>query len=268
MPSLSYIISSAKRFTIAVVLLAISSVGTLLLYDLFVQTPINLPDFVDEAIRIMVIVGFWLAILIVIRRSKTVIAHHFGDQSATVIQIFLGSITLLVMVFELLHVLGVSPESLLTGAGIASITIGLVISTFVGSTLSGALVFATHRFKVGDNVMVNNVPGKITKITALATRVRTDIGQMAIPNGAIASGAVLITKIQPYETVSHSRLPYVQGDRVVTTYMPGEGTVKEITPLHTRILLDSGKELTLLNNSILAGSVAVAKITLQKQSPD
>ncbi len=251
-----------------VILLIISGAGTLLLYDLFVQTPINLPDFLDESIRIIVIVGFWLAILVVIRRSKIVLAHHFGDQPATIIQIFFSSIAVLVMVFALLHVLGVSPESLLAGAGIASITIGLIISTFVGSVLSGALVFATHRFKVGDNVIINNVPGKITQITAVATRVRTDIGQMAIPNGAIVSGAVIITKIYSYETSLHSRIPYLKGDRVVTTYMQGEGTVREITPLHTIILLDSGKELTLLNNSILAGSVAVAKITQQKIGPD
>jgi hypothetical protein len=43
--------------------------------------------------------------------------------------------------------------------------------------------------------------------------------------------------------------------------MPGEGTVKEITPLHTRVLLDSGRELLFLNSSVLAGTVAVGKIT-------
>jgi hypothetical protein len=48
--------------------------------------------------------------------------------------------------------------------------------------------------------------------------------------------------------------------------MPEEGTVREITPLYTIVLLDSGKELTFLNDSILAGFVAVAKITPQKQN--
>jgi small-conductance mechanosensitive channel len=141
-----------------VILLIIFGAGTLYIYDIFIQTPINLPDFLDESIRIIVIVGFWLAIMTIIHRSKIVIVHHFGDQPATIIQIFFGSIAVLVMVFALLHVLGVSPESLFAGAGIASITLGLIISTFVGSVLSGALVFVTHRFKVGDNVMVNSVP--------------------------------------------------------------------------------------------------------------
>ena len=61
--------------------------------------------------------------------------------------------------FAVLGALDVSPQSLLTGAGFASITIGLIISTFVGSLLAGALVFTTHKLRVGDTVIVNNVPG-------------------------------------------------------------------------------------------------------------
>jgi hypothetical protein len=90
---------------------------------------------------------------------------------------------------------------------------------------------------------------------------------MSIPNSAIASGAVVITAIPSYEAKSQSRLPYAIGDRVVTTYMNGEGIVKELTPLHTTILLDSGKELTFLNNSILSGTVAIARITQTQKTP-
>lgn len=263
---MSGIVNSIKRLVIVLVLLVLLAAGALLLYDLFIQTPINLPDFADESIRISLIVVVWLTILLFIRRGKPVIAKHLGDQPATIAQVFLGSIAVLGMVFAVLRVVGVSLESLLAGAGIASVTIGLIMSTFVGSILSGALVFATHRFRVGDNVMVNNIPGKITEITAMATKVRTDIGHIAIPNSAISSGTVIITRIHPNENISHSRLPYSQGDKVVTTYMAGEGIVTEITPIHTRILLDSGRELLFLNSSVLAGAVAVAKVT--KQNPE
>ena len=105
----------------------------------------------------------------------------------------------MVMSLGVLHTLGVSPEILLTGAGIASITTGLIISTFVGSILAGALVFTTHQFKEGDEVIVNNIPGKVINITAIVTVIRTDVGQMSIPNSAIASGSVIITTIRRYE---------------------------------------------------------------------
>jgi hypothetical protein len=42
--------------------------------------------------------------------------------------------------------------------------------------------------------------------------------------------------------------------------MNEEGVIKELTPLHTVIELNSGKELTFLNNSVLSGAVAIAKI--------
>jgi small-conductance mechanosensitive channel len=47
----------------------------------------------------------------------------------------------------------------------------------------------------------------------------------------------------------------------LTTYMNELGTVKKITAFDTVILLDSGKEITYLNNSILSGGVVLAKVT-------
>ena len=254
------IVGSVKRFAVIVVLLVALAAGSLLIYDLFIQTPINLPDFTDNLIRITLIVGFWLTVLIVIGRSKQGLAKLLGDRAATVVQILMGGISLLIMTFAVLRVIGVSPDTLLTGAGIASITIGLVVSTFVGSLLSGVFVLGSHRFRVGDNVIFNNIPGRITEITAILTRVKTEVGVVSIPNSAIASGTVLITKMYAHETASYSRLPYIEGDRVVTTYMEGEGTVKEITPLYTKVILDSARELTFLNSSVLAGSIAVARV--------
>jgi small-conductance mechanosensitive channel len=189
---------------------------------------------------------------------------RLGAPAATVLQFSIGAIAVLVMSFGVLHTLGVSPESLLAGAGIATITVGLIISTFVSGILAGALVFTTHSFRVGDDVLVNNVPGKIIDMTALVTKIRTDVGQMSIPNSAIASGAVIMVAIHKHEVKSLSRLPYVIGYRVVSTYMNEEGVVKELTPLHTVIVLDSGRELTFLNNSVLSGAVAIAKVVQAK----
>jgi small-conductance mechanosensitive channel len=259
-------LDSFKRFAIVLAFLVILGFSTIYIFDLFVAAPINLPIFLIQAFRIILILGFWLIIIVLLRQAKPFMIKRIGNQAAAVLQFSIGAISVLVMSFGVMHTLGVSPEVLLTGAGIASITIGLVISTFVGGILAGALVFTTHRFKTGDSVVVNNIPGKVIDITALVTIIRTDVGQMSIPNSAIASGAVIITTIHKYEAKSESRLPYVIGDRVVTTYMSGEGIVKELTPLHTTILLDSGKELTFLNNSILSGTVAIAKITQTKKT--
>ncbi len=259
-------IGSFKKFAIVLTFLIILSFGTVSLFDLFVAAPINLDLFSRETFRIILIVGFWLVILLFIRRAKSFMTLRIGAQAATLLQFSIGAIAVLVMSFGVLHTLGVSAESLLAGAGIATVTIGLIISTFVGGVFSGALVFTTHSFKVGDVVLVNNVPGRILDMTALVTRIGTDVGQMSIPNSAIASGAVLLIAVHKHEVKSFSRLPYVIGDRVVSTFINEEGVVQELTPLHTVIALDSGKELTFLNNSVLSGTVAVAKIVKTKDA--
>lgn len=261
-------VRSVKRLVVILVLLIIIAISTNFLYDLLLPEPSNEPFSIRHTIRILLMIMFSIVILIFIIRSRTVIARYIGDQATTIVQFFLGTIAILVMTFAVLNTLGVSPDNLLLGAGIVSITIGVIISTFVGGILSGGLVFITHRFRVGDTVIINNIPGKVTNITALATRVRTDAGQITVPNSAIASGAVIITRIFTLETLGETRLPYVLGDRVITTYMQGEGVVKELTPLHTVILLDSGKELKFLNYSVLSGSVAVAKLTAGGEKSD
>jgi small-conductance mechanosensitive channel len=170
-------------------------------------------------------------------------------------------IAVLFMTFGILDTLGVRSTDLLTGAGIISITAGLVISTFVGSILSGFLVFTTYQFKVGDDVIVNNIPGKVIEMTALIMRIQTDVGYISIPNSAIASGGVILTAVREYQPLKESRLHYNVGDRVVTSYLNEQGIVKSISSFYTVVSLDSGKEVTFLNNSILSGAVVIAKIT-------
>lgn len=258
------LVDSFRKFAIILTFLVVLAIVSVYIFDLFVAAPINLFVFSRETFRITLIMGFGLVVLLFLRRAKSFMTARIGAQGATILEFSMGAVALLVMSFGVLHTLGVSPESLLAGAGIATITIGVIISTFVGGVLSGALVFTTHSFRVGDDVLINNIPGRIVDMTALVTKIRTDVGQMSIPNSAIASGTVIMVAIHKHESKSLSRLPYVIGDRVVSTYMNEEGVVKELTPLHTVIMLDSGKELTFLNNSVLSGTVAIARIAQTK----
>lgn len=259
-------VNSFKKFIVILILLIILSLGAVYVFDQFVASPISLFTFYRETLNIILAVGFSLIILLFLQHTRPFMTARIGAPAATVLEFSIGALAVLVMSFGVLRILGVSPESLLTGAGIASITVGLVISTFVSGIIAGALVFTTHSFRVGDDVLVNNIPGRITRMTGLVTRVATDVGQISVPNSAIASGVVIMTHIHKPGVKTISRLPYVIGDRVISTYMHEEGVVRELTPLHTVIALDSGKELTFLNNSIISGTVAIAKITQTKEA--
>jgi small-conductance mechanosensitive channel len=252
---------SLRRLLFYLIITLVLTVGTVFIFHQFVAQPVSLSTLIEQALEIIISVVFWSLAVVIIRRSKPLMAELFGYQAATVLQYVMLPIAILVLTFGILNILKVSATALLASAGIISITAGLVTSTFVGSLLSGFLVFTTYQFKEGEEVILNGVPGKIIEMKALVTRIRTDLGQVTIPNSAIASGGVIITAVRPYEQTKQGRLPYATGDRVVTSYMSEQGTVKEISSFHTVIHLDSGKEITFLNSSVLSGSVSVAKIT-------
>ena len=256
------ILGSLKKLAAFVFFIAVLAISTLLVFELLVAEPVNLPMFLRQLGQIIIIFAFWsTAIFLILRRLKPLLTPHLGLQAATILQFFLLAIAILIMTFGVLEILGVSLSTLLTSAGIISVTVGLVISTFVGGLLSGALVFTTHQLKIGEDVMVNNVPGKVTDMTALVMRIRTDVGQITIPNSAIASGGVIITAVRKPDGSQETRLHYTVGDRVITSYLNEQGTVKELTAFYTTVLLDSGKEIVFLNNSVLSGAVPIAKLT-------
>jgi small-conductance mechanosensitive channel len=241
-------------------LLVIASLTCVLVFE-FINIKVQLSALIAQTFRVLIVLVSGSIILLFITRSKPVLAKHVGPHPATVFQFFMILIVGIVMIFAFLHIFQVSPETLLISGGIVSIVIGLVISTFVGNILSGTLVLMTNPYRVGDVVVVNNIPGRVEEITAMVTRIRNDVGGvMVIPNSAIMQGGIIVTKIPHFKDSLPNRLPYSVGDRVYTTYMNAEGVVKELTSFHTKILLDSGKELTFLNTSIFMGSVAVAKI--------
>ncbi len=256
------VIPSLRRLIFYLVVTLVLTVAVLYLFNQFIEPqPISFSQIFGEAVNIIIIIGFALAAVGIILRFRRFIAQRMGTQVSTILYYVMILIALLFAAFGILETIGVRSTDLLTGAGIISITAGLVISTFVGSLLSGFLVFANYRFKVGDSVMVNNIPGKVIEMSALVMRIQTDVGHVTIPNSAIASGGVIITAVHENEFLKEGRLHYVVGDRVVTSFMNEQGAIKEITPLNTVILLDSGKEITFLNNSILSGGVVIAKIT-------
>ncbi len=260
------VLASLKRLTASIILIIVLAAATLLFFEAFIAAPINLSNQLDLLVNISIVFGFATVVLYIFTNLKKLLTPYLGVQVATVLQLLLMGLTLIITVLVILGFFSVSAATLLTSAGIISITIGLIISTFVGGILSGALIFTTHKLKIGDDVMVNNMPGKVEDMSALVVRIRTDVGQTTIPNSAIASGGVIITKLQAPEPTQEKRLPYNVGDKVVTMFKNEEGVIKEVTAFLTLIQLDSGRQITFLNTAVLTGAVAVAKISLPMES--
>lgn len=262
MTEMAKVIPSLQRLVVYLIVTLALTVAALYVFNQFIAPkPLTFSETLSEAVSIIIIISFLSAAIAIVRRFRPFMSQRMGSQISTIVYYVILTIAILFAVFGILNTVGVRSTDLLTGAGIISITVGLVISTFVGNLLSGLLVFTNYRFKVGDSVLVNSVPGKVIEMTALVMRIQTDTGQITIPNSAIASGGVIITAARGDEMPKESRLHYNVGDRVITSFMNEQGTVKEITAFYTTIRLDSGKEVTYQNSSILSGGVVVAKIT-------
>jgi small-conductance mechanosensitive channel len=254
-------VNSFKRFVFVQLVIVILTFFCVYLFDQFIAGQTGLNDVIHQVGRSLIVIVSGLVAILVIRSSKPLLTKHFGVSTATVFQFLMIAITVIVMIFAFLHILHVEPSTLLISGGIVSIVFGLIVSSSVGDLIAGTFVLMTHPYKVGDMVLINNIPCKVEKITSLVTNVKNDFGgRITIPNIAIRQGSVIITSFDDSETDVVSRLPYAKGDRIYTTYLNQEGVVTELTPFHTRILLDSDKEVTFLNSSVLMGSVAVARI--------
>jgi len=116
-------VASFKRFAIVLTFLTILGFSTIYLFDVFMAMPIDIPLFLRQTLRIILILGFWLLILYLLHRSKPVLTAQIGAQAASVVQITLQAVAIIIAGFGVLHTLGVAPEALLTGAGIVTITI-------------------------------------------------------------------------------------------------------------------------------------------------
>ena len=255
------VLDSVKKFVTAIILLAICTSAAIFLFGQLIAAPVKLPILLAQSVETVIVIVSGSIIILLIHRFRYIMGKRIGLHPATIFSFFMVLIAVIIMVFAVLDILQVSATTLLLGGGVVTIVIGLVLSTLVGTTLAGTLVLMTNTFRVGDNVLINNVPGKIEEIAAMFTRIRSDLGgEIIIPNTALIQGSVIVTRIPSDDSAPQSRLPYSSGDRVYTTYLNEEGTVKEISTLHTKILLDSGKEITFMNTSVIAGTVAIAKV--------
>jgi small-conductance mechanosensitive channel len=262
------ITKSLKHMVLVIGILVSLTLLSTFIFDEIVAPVIQPSTILAQATKVLIILTYTTIAIFFLRRSKSLISTKFDSQISNFFEYVMLVFVVIVSIFNILHVFNVNTNTLLISGGIISLTVGLIVSTFVGDTLAGMLVFLLGLYRVGETVLVNNIPSRVEEMTALVTRFRNDAGGIvSIPNTAIAQGGVIITRFQHlHEETLANRLPYTKGDEVYTTYMNATGVVVAVDPIHTRIKLDSGMELVFMNNSILSGTVAVAKIVKEKDA--
>lgn len=88
-----------------------------------------------------------------------------------------------VLIYWILTIIGVPVSSLLAGAGIAGVAIGLGAQGFLSDVLNGFFILLENQFDVGETVEIGSIVGNISSVGIRTTQVRGFDGTLHfIPN--------------------------------------------------------------------------------------
>ncbi|HEL0219179.1 TPA: mechanosensitive ion channel family protein [Streptococcus equi subsp. zooepidemicus] len=87
------------------------------------------------------------------------------------------------LIYWILNLLGIPVSSLLAGAGIAGVAIGLGAQGFLSDVVNGFFILFENQFEVGDTVTIAGIEGSISSVGIRTTQVRGFDGTLHfIPN--------------------------------------------------------------------------------------
>lgn len=82
--------------------------------------------------------------------------------------------------------------------GISSVAIGFAFRDILQNFLAGILILLTEPFKVGDQIIIENYEGTVTRIETRATMIKTYDGRLVvIPNTNLFTNSVLVNTAFP-----------------------------------------------------------------------
>ena len=82
---------------------------------------------------------------------------------------------------------------LIAGVGFTTFMIGFATKDILNNLLSGVLILWQQPFRIGDQIFVGNILGRVEYIGVRATSLRKDDGELVIiPNGDMYSGTLVI----------------------------------------------------------------------------
>lgn len=86
-------------------------------------------------------------------------------------------------IYAILSAIGIPVGTLVAGAGIFSLAIGLGAQGFVSDMVNGFFIILEQQISVGDTIKINNVEGRVTYVGIRTTQIQSTDGTLNyIPN--------------------------------------------------------------------------------------
>ena len=151
---------------------------------------------------IIFIIGMFL-IKQIGRAAQSIIATRAKDPLVIDFLVNIISMILTILLVVIcLSILGLGSitDKILAGAGITTFLVGFALKDIGENFLAGIIMAFRRPFKVGDLIEVNNVKGKVQRMSLRETRIKTlDGTDIFIPNGIILKNALENYTNDPYQ---------------------------------------------------------------------
>ena len=138
-------------------------------------------------------------LLNLILRGISKIGFGLTDKAKTIINMILSMIKWIIIIATILLILsvwGVNTTTLLAGAGIVALIIGLGAQSLISDILAGIFIVFEGKYVVGDIVVIDGWRGKIVSIGIRTTELQDTGGNIKIINNSEIKSVINQTKYQ------------------------------------------------------------------------
>ena len=131
---------------------------------------------------------------------------------------------------------GFTPAQLMSALGLGSVAIGFAFKDIFQNMLSGVLILLSEPFKIGDDIIVNNMEGTVEDIQIRATFLRSPDGRrIVIPNATVYTSAVTVNT-----AYQRRRCEFIVGIGYEDDVQKAKAVILKILDHDTKILSQPG----------------------------
>ncbi|MHC6120101.1 mechanosensitive ion channel family protein [Companilactobacillus sp. FL22-3] len=121
-----------------------------------------------------------------LRNTKASISPKKLDTIYTIVLNIFKYVLLFFWIYAILSAIGIPVGTLIAGAGIFSLAIGLGAQGFVSDMVNGFFILLEQQISVGDTIKINNIEGRVTYVGIRTTQIQSVDGTLNyIPNRSI-----------------------------------------------------------------------------------
>jgi small-conductance mechanosensitive channel len=170
---------------------------------------LTLPDRLEQAFHIAIVIGAWLQIGIwAAAAARFALLRHqarTGDARLTgtmdVLLFVLGLVIWIVIVLLAMENLGINVGPLIAGLGVGGIAIALAVQVILGDLIASLSIALDRPFVVGDLLRIDSFEGTVEQIGIKSTRLRSVTGEQIV----IANADLLKSRVRNLGRASERR---------------------------------------------------------------